>query len=87
MTARIAEAYKIDLGSSCQATLSIAGFEGVTKKNRPNLAVGDVVYARVSVANKDLEPELVCFDTDKAEGLGAIKEGMLFTCSSSYSKR
>lgn len=88
VTARLAEAYRIDLGTHCPATLNFAGFEGSTKKNRPNLSVGDVVFARVSVAHKDLEPELVCFDTDnQPEGFGEIKDGMLYTCSSTLCQR
>jgi hypothetical protein len=41
------------------------------------------VYARVSLANKDLEPELECFDaqTRKAEGFGELKGGMVIKCS------
>lgn len=82
ITARLADAYKVELGSNGTAVLNLSGFEGATKKNRPNFAIGDVVYARVSVANKDLEPELVCFDAEnKAEGFGEVKDGMMFACS------
>lgn len=35
-------------------------FEGATKRNKPNIAVGALVYARVVVANKHMEPELSC---------------------------
>lgn len=88
VTARLADAYKVDLGSNCTATLNFSGFEGTTKKNRPNLIVGDVMYARVSIANKDLEPELVCLDADnKPEGFGEVKEGMLFKCSCDVAQR
>lgn len=88
MTARLADAYKIDLGSNSQATLNFTGFEGTTKKNRPNLSIGDVVYARVSIANKDMEPELVCLDAEnRSEGFGEIKDGMMFTCPCYLTKR
>lgn len=87
VAARLADAYKIDLGSNGTALLNFSGFEGTTKKNRPNLLVGDVVYARVSVANKDLEPELVCLDADnRPEGFGELREGMLFHCSCSLAQ-
>ena len=36
------------------------GFEGATKRNKPELKIGDVVYCRVSLAHKDLETELTC---------------------------
>ena len=88
VTARLADAYKLDLGSSCSATLNFSGFDGATKKNRPNLVIGDVVFARVSVANKDMEPEVVCLDAEnRPEGFGEISDGMLFHCSCSLSKR
>lgn len=73
--------------------LNFSGFEGTTKKNRPNLGPGDLVFARVSVANKDLEPELVCLDVDnRAEGFGEVKGStdsgnMLYKCSVHLAKR
>lgn len=41
------------------------------------------MYARVSLAHKDMEPELECFDaqTHKADGFGELKGGYLVTCS------
>jgi exosome complex component RRP40 len=35
-------------------------FEGATKRNKPNIAIGALVYARVVVANKHMEAELSC---------------------------
>lgn len=45
--------------------------------------VGSLVYARVSLAHKDMEPELECFDaqTRKSEGYGELKGGFLVKCS------
>jgi hypothetical protein len=42
-----------------------------------------LVYARVSLAHKDMEPELECFDvqTRKAEGFGELKSGFQGSCS------
>ena len=38
--------------------------------------VGDLVFAKLVVANKDMEPELVCIDSNqKANGLGVLKGG------------
>jgi exosome complex component RRP40 len=41
------------------------------------------VYARLSLANRDMEPEIECFDaaTGKAEGFGELKGGLLLTVS------
>jgi len=45
--------------------------------------VGGLLYARVSLAHKDMEPELECFDaqTRKAEGFGELKSGFIVRCS------
>lgn len=41
------------------------------------------MYARVSLANRDMEPELECVDpaTGKAEGFGELKGGLVVECS------
>jgi exosome complex RNA-binding protein Rrp4 len=51
--------------------------------------VNSLVYARVSLAHKDMEPELECFDaqTRKAEGFGELKEGFLVRCSLKMSRK
>jgi len=60
--------------------------KGPPKKNRPNLQIGSVVYCRVSLANKDMEPELQCTSTrNKADGYGELQNGFLFKCSLSLS--
>ena len=44
--------------------------------------IGDVVYARLSVANKDMEPELDCTDgAGRSTGLGTLTGGFMFSCS------
>ena len=35
--------------------LPVLAFEGATKRNRPNVQIGDVIYARVKFANKFVE--------------------------------
>ncbi|EHK97532.1 putative Exosome complex component RRP40 [Glarea lozoyensis 74030] len=56
------------------ATLPQLSFEGATKKTRPQLAFGALVYARVTLANKHMDPELECVSssTGKSEGLGPL---------------
>ncbi|GJJ15553.1 hypothetical protein Clacol_009831 [Clathrus columnatus] len=77
------EAYRVDIGSAQPAQLDGLAFEGVTKRNRPILKVGSLVYARVSLAHKDMDPELECFDaqTRRAEGFGELKGGFMIKCS------
>lgn len=75
--------FKVDIGSSEQASLSYLAFEGVTKKNRPDIKIGDVVFAKLLEASRDMEPELVCVDSFGKRGkLGVLQEdGFIFTCS------
>lgn len=60
-----------------------------TKKSRPQLASGALVYARVTLANKHMDPELECVyqSTGKADGLGPLVGGMLFDISLGMARR
>jgi len=70
------DSFRIDIGTSEPATLSYLAFEGATKKNKPNITNGDVVYAKIVTASKDMEPELVCVDAyGKKAGLGQLQGG------------
>lgn len=53
--------YRVNIGAAQPAILSNLSFEGATKRNRPALKPGLLVYARVSSLNDNLlEPELSC---------------------------
>ncbi|KPP60616.1 exosome complex component RRP40-like [Scleropages formosus] len=80
---RVGDTFKVDVGGSEQASLSYLAFEGATKRNRPNVQVGDLVYAQFIIANKDMEPELVCIDScGRANGMGVFgTDGLLFRVS------
>jgi exosome complex component RRP40 len=71
------------------ASLPQLSFEGATKKTRPQLSSGNLVYAKVTLANKHMDPELECVSssTGKSEGLGPLTGGMLFTISLGMSRR
>ena len=60
ITEKMGEFYKVDIGATHPAILNILEFEGATKRNRPYLQIGSIVYARVIVANKDIAPEISC---------------------------
>lgn len=78
VTAKSGDVFKVDVGGSEQASLSYLAFEGATKRNRPNVQVGDLVFAQLVVANKDMEPELVCIDgSGRANGMGVFGTGGL----------
>lgn len=89
VTEKLGEGFKVDIGTSQPATLSIYQFEGGTKRNRPNLAIGCLVYARMIVANKDMEPEVSCVNSasGKAEGFGALDGGYMFKCSTGLARQ
>ena len=75
---------RVDINSAELATLSLLAFEGATKRNKPYLNVGDLVYAKVLAADKSAETELVCVNSNgKHDGLGVIgdKGGMLISLS------
>ena len=67
---------RVDIGTSEPASLSYLAFEGATKRNRPNVNVGDIVYAKLLVASSHTEAELVCVDSyGKKAGLGVLTGG------------
>ncbi|XP_053556613.1 exosome complex component RRP40 [Bombina bombina] len=83
VTTKSGDIFKVDVGGSDQALLSFLAFEGATKKNRPNVKVGDLIYGQFIVANKDMEPELACIDSSgRANGKGVIgQDGFMFKVS------
>jgi exosome complex component RRP40 len=89
ISSRHTEYYMVDVGGPHKASLSFLAFEGATKRNRPNLEVGTLVYARVNVANKDMDPTIECVHptTGKSDGFGELKDGMWFSCSLSWCRR
>ncbi|KAJ6783515.1 hypothetical protein PWT90_02046 [Aphanocladium album] len=85
-----AEVYYVQLSDhTAPATLPQLSFEGATKKTRPVLGSGALVYARVTVANKHMDAELECVSssTGKSEGLGPLQGGMLFPVSLGMARR
>jgi len=77
---------------SATALLPHLAFENVTKKSRPSLVPGSLVYARVTSSlahNKFQDPELVCYNpsTGKSDGLGEVKGGMVYDISLEMARR
>jgi exosome complex component RRP40 len=86
--------YKVDIGSSQPAVLGAMAFEGATKRNKPNVAVGSLMYCRVLVADKDMETELTCtsphFKKDWVTGeslFGELSGGYALDCSLDLARR
>jgi exosome complex component RRP40 len=71
------------------ATLPQMAFEGATKKTRPQLQPGDVVYARVAAASRHTDAELACVGvaSGRAEGLGPLVGGMVVDVGLGFARR
>lgn len=69
--------------------LPVLAFAGASRKNRPDLHAGTLVYARVALAAKHVDTELECVDanTGKADGLGTLAGGMVFPVSLQMARR
>lgn len=87
---RHAEEYKVKIRACTTAILPALAFDGASKRNKPDLKIGDVIYARVVLARRDVEPRLTCCaregqrkrDWVTGESVyGELKEGTLFKCS------
>lgn len=99
ITNRGAESYTVSLFGAHSATLPALSFQGATKRHRPNLRIGSLVYARVVSADRFTEPELTCVNpvTGKSDGFGHLKTtnergersgcAMLVRCSVGLAKR
>lgn len=86
----IGESYKVQLQDfSTTVMLPMMAFPNATKKNRPNLKVGQAVYARVSQAIPEIETELECIDpeTGKEGGFGLLDEaGYIFDVKLNFAR-
>jgi exosome complex component RRP40 len=85
---RLSEQYKVDIGGPHLAMLGYCAFEGASKRNRPILQPGDIIYARVTFADKDMDPEIECINANgKSDGMGPLAGGYLVTCSTGMAKQ
>ncbi|KAI5464177.1 hypothetical protein BGZ63DRAFT_411951 [Mariannaea sp. PMI_226] len=85
-----AEVYYVTLSDyTTPALLPQLSFEGATKKTRPQLSAGALVYARITQANKHMDAELECVSssTGKSDGLGPLPGGMVFNVSLGMARR
>lgn len=84
------DAFKVSLQEfSMPVQLSMMAFPNATKKNRPNLKVGQAVYARVSESVPEVATEIECIDpeTGKDGGFGPLAEsGFLFDVNMNFAR-
>jgi len=84
---KITEQFTVDIGYHQTATLNFMNFENASKRNIPNLHPGDMVYCRVVIASRDMDPELSCLSMKgKADGFGKLEGGYMFKCSTGLSR-
>lgn len=67
ITAKTHEQYRLDINTSHDALLNSIDFEGATKKTKPNLQVGDVLFAKVYHTNKFDNTILTCKSDDNSK--------------------
>jgi exosome complex component RRP40 len=91
ITQKSSEFYRVDIGTYTYAVLNAIDFSGATRKSKPNLNLGDIVYAKVSKLNKHDTPTISCTSDihtkDWASGeayFGELKEGNIFSFPRQY---
>ena len=66
----------VDLDGPSDAVLGLYEFMGATKKNKPTLQPGSIVYCRVIEINKFIKPKLSCISlTNKKVCLYKLRNG------------
>lgn len=87
VTERKGDEVRVDISAPFPARLSLLTFEGAHKRNLPKIDVGNLVFARVTAADKDLDPELSCVDAQgRASGFGKLEGGLPLTITNSYAR-
>lgn len=85
--ARHADNYDVDVRGPAPAALPVLAFENATRRNRPNLKEGDLVYCRVDATNRDMQSTLSCVDAaGAASGFGPLQGGTLVECSTATAR-
>eukprot|EP00485_Elphidium_margaritaceum_P010147 CAMPEP_0202697402 /NCGR_PEP_ID=MMETSP1385-20130828/10730_1 /ASSEMBLY_ACC=CAM_ASM_000861 /TAXON_ID=933848 /ORGANISM="Elphidium margaritaceum" /LENGTH=273 /DNA_ID=CAMNT_0049353851 /DNA_START=56 /DNA_END=877 /DNA_ORIENTATION=- len=91
---RTAMYYHVDINGPCDGLLGVLEFEGATKRNKPDLQSGDVVFCRVVICNADMQPILSCkspaFNKSWVSGEALfmqLKKGYVFECAVNWCHR
>lgn len=88
--------YRVNIFSGVPAMMSRLAFDGATKRNRPELRKGDILYCRVTSAQPDVDVELSCtssvagFKKDWSSGEAiyqGLGEGLICHTSISFAER
>lgn len=84
VAAKTSETFKVDIGAPELATLPYLAFTNATKKNRPDIKVGNVLVAKVKMATPFMESEISCVEYASSVLLGQLESGFLITVSLNY---
>ncbi|CAL2029241.1 unnamed protein product [Caenorhabditis brenneri] len=88
VTSKTGDFFRLDIGTAEFAIINFTNFEGATKRNRPNLKTGDIIYATVFDTTPRTEAELTCVDDEKrARGMGQLNGGYMFKVSLNHCRR
>ncbi|VDO77537.1 unnamed protein product, partial [Haemonchus placei] len=88
VTGSAGDYYKLEIGTPENAVISFLAFEGATKRNRPDLKIGDVIYAQVMDEFAHADIELTCVDAvSRSRGMGLLSGGFLFKVSCNLARR
>lgn len=78
----------MDIKAPAPALLPTLAFEGATKRNRPQLNPGDMVFCRVTAASMYMDPEVSCMDAHgRSDGLGHVAGGCMFETTTGHCRR
>ncbi|XP_022663664.1 exosome complex component RRP40-like [Varroa jacobsoni] len=71
---KVGDNFRVNIWGPEPATLSAFAFEGATKRNRPNLKPGDLLYCQIISAHTAMEAEVVCVNSYGRRGsLGVLE--------------
>lgn len=87
VVAKTSEMYKVDIGATELATLPYLAFTNATKKNRPDIKLGNIVTAKVKMATPYMESEISCVEYANSVLLGQLEGGFLMTVGLNYALR
>lgn len=89
VTGSFGDSFRVSLSNfTFPVSLSTMAFPNASKKNRPNLKVGSLIYARVSSAIAEVDVEIECLDptTGKDGGFGLLEGGYVFDVSLAFAR-
>ncbi|KAI5172881.1 exosome complex component RRP40 [Nematocida sp. LUAm3] len=71
--------YKVDVGAGSYAVIDFLDFPNATKRNKPNLAVDDIILAQVIEDAPIAEVRVSC-KTNAVKNMGPLTGGTLINC-------